>query len=115
MSPDPFLPGLFLPCSLPQLLFAAAEGGLEPSLLAERHSLSREDAYLLASDAADFSITQLVDGKRGVHAMISKSLFTGRSPVSPALPIPAHLNYFFTDFLGLLQAWSVMIRLYEPR
>ncbi|MBI2680877.1 MAG: acetamidase/formamidase family protein [Candidatus Solibacter usitatus] len=46
--------------------------------LAARFKLSRADAYLLASDAADFSITQLVDGKRGVHAMIPKSLFTGR-------------------------------------
>ena len=27
---------------------------------------------------ADFSMTQLVDGKRGVHAMIAKSLFAGR-------------------------------------
>jgi acetamidase/formamidase len=46
--------------------------------LAARFKLSRADAYLLASDAADFSITQLVDGKRGVHAMIPKSLFAGR-------------------------------------
>src|ERR1700730_10367562 len=28
---DPILPGLFLPCSLPQLLSAAAGGSLEPS------------------------------------------------------------------------------------
>ena len=47
-------------------------------LIVERYKLTREDAYVLASDAADFSITQLVDGKRGVHAMIPKSLFTGR-------------------------------------
>ena len=47
-------------------------------LLAERYKLSREDAYLLVSDAADFSITQLVDGKRGVHAMIPKTIFMGR-------------------------------------
>jgi len=47
-------------------------------LLVERYKLTREDAYLLASDAVDFSITQLVDGKRGVHAMIPKSVFTGR-------------------------------------
>jgi acetamidase/formamidase len=46
--------------------------------LAERYKLSREDAYLLASDAADFSITQLVDGKRGVHTMIPKSIFVNR-------------------------------------
>src|SRR5215475_4176378 len=31
MSPDPVVPGLFLPCSLPRLLSAAAGGGLEPS------------------------------------------------------------------------------------
>src|SRR4051794_4970855 len=31
MSPEPILPGLFLPCSRPQLLSAAAGGGLEPS------------------------------------------------------------------------------------
>ena len=47
-------------------------------LLAVRHGLSREDAYLLAGDAVDFSITQLVDGKRGVHAMIAKSIFSRR-------------------------------------
>lgn len=46
--------------------------------LATRFKLSRADAYLLASDAADFSLTQLVDGKRGVHAMIAKSIFTAR-------------------------------------
>src|SRR5581483_11715258 len=31
MSPDPVWPGLFLPCSLPRLLPAAAGGGLAPS------------------------------------------------------------------------------------
>jgi acetamidase/formamidase len=36
------------------------------------------DAYLLASDAADLSITQLVDGKRGVHMMFPKSILAGR-------------------------------------
>ena len=37
--------------------------------------LSREDAYVLSSIAADFEITQLVDGKKGVHGMIAKSFF----------------------------------------
>jgi acetamidase/formamidase len=37
--------------------------------------LSRDDAYMLASVAADLSITQLVDGTKGVHAMIAKSIF----------------------------------------
>ncbi|MGA2135131.1 MAG: acetamidase/formamidase family protein [Bryobacteraceae bacterium] len=43
-------------------------------LVTEKH-LSREDAYMLTSVAADLSITQLVDGNVGVHAMIAKSIF----------------------------------------
>jgi len=39
--------------------------------------LSRDDAYMLASVAADLSITELVDGKKGVHIMIPKSIFVG--------------------------------------
>ncbi len=38
--------------------------------------LSRDDAYMLASTAVDFDITQLVDGNKGVHAMIPKRIFT---------------------------------------
>ncbi len=43
-------------------------------LATEKH-MSREDAYMLASVAVDFCITQLVDGNKGVHAMIPKSIF----------------------------------------
>jgi anion-transporting ArsA/GET3 family ATPase len=43
-------------------------------LATEKH-LSREDAYMLASVAVDFCITQLVDGNKGVHAMIPKRIF----------------------------------------
>lgn len=43
-------------------------------LVNEKH-LSREDAYMLTSVAVDFVITQLVDGTKGVHGMIPKSLF----------------------------------------
>lgn len=43
-------------------------------LVTEKH-LSRDDAYILASDAVDLRITQLVDGKKGVHALLPKSLF----------------------------------------
>jgi acetamidase/formamidase len=46
-------------------------------LVHEKH-LSRDDAYMLASVAVDFAITQLVDGTKGVHAMIPKALFVGR-------------------------------------
>jgi acetamidase/formamidase len=37
--------------------------------------LTKEEAYVLTSVAADFAITQLVDGKKGVHGMIAKSIF----------------------------------------
>jgi acetamidase/formamidase len=37
--------------------------------------LSRDDAYMLASTAVDFNVTQAVDGTKGVHAMIPKSIF----------------------------------------
>jgi acetamidase/formamidase len=43
-------------------------------LVTEKH-LSREDAYMLSSVAVDFEITQLVDGTKGVHAMVPKAIF----------------------------------------
>jgi acetamidase/formamidase len=43
-------------------------------LMSEKH-LSRDEAYMLSSVAVDFCITQLVDGNKGVHAMIPKSIF----------------------------------------
>ncbi|MDQ1468911.1 MAG: hypothetical protein QOJ99_391 [Bryobacterales bacterium] len=47
--------------------------------LVTEKGLSRDDAYVLTSIAADFAVTQLVDGKKGVHGMIAKSLFTSPS------------------------------------
>ena len=46
-------------------------------MVSEKH-LTRDDAYMLSSVAADFCITQLVDGNKGVHAMIPKAIFTHR-------------------------------------
>ena len=43
--------------------------------LMKEKKLSREEAYMLASVAVDFEITQLVDGTTGVHGMIPKSIF----------------------------------------
>ncbi len=43
--------------------------------LSSTRGLSKEDAYSLSSIAADFEITQLVDGKKGVHGMIAKAIF----------------------------------------
>jgi len=43
-------------------------------LTQEKH-MTRDDAYMLASVAADLHITELVDGNKGVHMMIPKSIF----------------------------------------
>ena len=43
-------------------------------LVTAKH-LTRDDAYMLSSVAADLEITQLVDGNKGVHAMIPKAIF----------------------------------------
>ena len=43
--------------------------------LVTEKSMSRDDAYLLSSLAVDLRVTQLVDGTKGVHAMIPKSMF----------------------------------------
>ena len=46
-------------------------------LVTEKH-MSRDDAYMLSSVAVDVDITQLVDGKVGVHAMCPKAIFTAK-------------------------------------
>jgi acetamidase/formamidase len=43
-------------------------------IVAER-KLDRDDAYMLCSVAVDFHVTQVVDGTKGVHAMIPKAIF----------------------------------------
>jgi len=40
----------------------------------EKH-LSRDNAYILSSVAADLNITQLVDGNKGVHMSIPTAVF----------------------------------------
>ncbi|HSR09812.1 MAG TPA: acetamidase/formamidase family protein [Thermodesulfobacteriota bacterium] len=40
-----------------------------------RHGLSRDDAYSLSSLAVDLRVTQIVDGNKGVHAMIPREIF----------------------------------------
>jgi acetamidase/formamidase len=43
--------------------------------LTTQKELSPDQAYMLASVAVDFHITQLVDGTKGVHGMIPKEIF----------------------------------------
>lgn len=45
--------------------------------LTSERGLSRDDAYMLTSAAVDLHVTQVVDGTKGVHAMLPKAIFTG--------------------------------------
>ena len=40
--------------------------------------LSRQEAYMIASIAVDYHVTQVVDGTKGIHGMIPKAIFAGR-------------------------------------
>jgi acetamidase/formamidase len=40
--------------------------------------LTREEAYMIASVAVDYHVTQVVDGTKGIHGMIPKAIFTAR-------------------------------------
>lgn len=44
-------------------------------LLTEHQRLSRNDAYSLMSVAADFAVTQVVDGRQGCHVRIARNIF----------------------------------------
>lgn len=44
--------------------------------LTTERGLSRDDAYMLTSAAVDLHVTQVVDGVKGVHATLAKSLFS---------------------------------------
>jgi acetamidase/formamidase len=41
-------------------------------LIGERLGLASEDAYMFCSLAVDMRVTQLVDGNKGIHAMLKK-------------------------------------------
>ena len=45
------------------------------TLLTDRQRLSRDDAYSLMSVAADFAVTQVVDGQQGIHCRIRRGMF----------------------------------------
>lgn len=45
-------------------------------LLGRQFGLSRDDAYSFMSVAVDFTVTQVVDGRQGIHARIEKRCFS---------------------------------------
>ncbi len=73
-------PTAFMTMGIDEDLTAATKIAVREMIdfLVTEKKLSRDDAYMLASVAADLSITQLVDGTKGVHAMIPKAIFQAK-------------------------------------
>jgi acetamidase/formamidase len=61
---------------LDEAMLAASRRTLQ--VLRDRWGLSRDDAYALMSVACDFTVTQVVDGRQGVHSRLAKAMFGGR-------------------------------------
>ena len=49
------------------------------NFLMHARNLSEDEAISLISVAADFGVTQVVDGNWGMHASIKKAVFAGES------------------------------------
>jgi acetamidase/formamidase len=65
----------------PDLNAAMRQASLEMlGLLTEHKGLSRNDAYSLMSIAADFGVTQVVDGRQGIHVRMPRNVFPVRKP-----------------------------------
>jgi acetamidase/formamidase len=48
------------------------------TLLTEQQRLSKDDAYSLMSVAADFGVTQVVDGRQGIHVRMPRGIFPSK-------------------------------------
>jgi acetamidase/formamidase len=70
-------PTRYITMGINEDLTEATKGAVREMIdfLQTEKKLSRDDAYMLSSVAADLCITQLVDGNKGVHASIPKSIF----------------------------------------
>ncbi|HLH94256.1 MAG TPA: acetamidase/formamidase family protein [Xanthobacteraceae bacterium] len=53
-------------------------------LICARTGISREDAYTLCSLTADVRVTQVVNGTKGIHVMLEKSLLAGPVAAGPS-------------------------------
>jgi len=51
------------------------------SFLMTTKGLSEDEAISLMSIGVDFGVTQVVDGNRGIHAILKKSIFAGTATV----------------------------------
>jgi len=54
------------------------------SVLTSQKGMTEADAYRLASLAVDFNVSQVVNGNKGIHGMIPKSIFDDGGDIDPA-------------------------------
>jgi acetamidase/formamidase len=59
--------------TLDEAMLAASRRTL--ALLRSRYGLSADDGYSFMSVAVDFTVTQVVDGRQGIHGRIDKTCF----------------------------------------
>ncbi len=71
-------PTAYISMGLNEDLTEAAKGAVREMIdfLVATKGLSRDDAYMLVSVAGDLDATQVVDGTRGAHVILPKSIFT---------------------------------------
>ena len=60
---------LFLPVHVAGALLSVSD------FIAATKGISRDDAYMLCSATMDLMVTQVVDGTKGIHAMMPKAIF----------------------------------------
>jgi acetamidase/formamidase len=77
LRPRAETPTHFISMGLSQDLDKAAQIATRDvvDLLVNEKKLSREDALMLCSVALELRVTQLVDGTKGIHGMLPKSIF----------------------------------------
>jgi len=70
-------PTYFMTMGLNPDLDEAAKSATRDMLdwIVEMKGMTREDAYMLASSTLDLIVTQVVDGTKGIHAMMPKAIF----------------------------------------
>ena len=70
-------PTAYISMGLNEDLTLAAKGAVREMIdfLVKTKGLSRDDAYMLCSVAGDLDVTQVVDGTRGAHMIMPKSIF----------------------------------------
>ncbi|WP_375417248.1 acetamidase/formamidase family protein [uncultured Hymenobacter sp.] len=71
-------PTAYISMGLNEDLTLAAQQAVREMIdfLVQTKGLSRDDAYMLCSVAADLTATQVVDGTRGAHMVLPKTIFT---------------------------------------